>query len=145
MHFLEVPPFLQNLSTVEMALISKITVCMNVHMLRHGMMAAKGHSISIPQRMAIATKLPLLPSNVAIVILRRKGSSDSTKHYTVKRSNVENAIKGLCYGSPIGGFAEWQPGTQLYTGPDHIRKPLKGRYFNHPPNQYYHDVEISRG
>jgi len=35
-----------------------------------------------------------------------------------------------------------QPGSQLYTGPDHIRKPLKGRYFNHSPNQYYHKVEI---
>ena len=31
MYFTEIPPYLKDLSTVEMALISRITVVMNVH------------------------------------------------------------------------------------------------------------------
>ena len=58
MHFLPTPPYLKNLTTVEMALISKITVVMNVHVLRYGMLASKGHCISLPQEMNIAKKLP---------------------------------------------------------------------------------------
>ena len=33
MHFAEIPPYLKNLTTSEMALISRITVVMNVHLL----------------------------------------------------------------------------------------------------------------
>ena len=142
MHFLPVPPFLQNLTTIVLALISKITVCMNVHMLRYGMLAAKGHSISIPQRMKIARKLPQLPENVGILVLKRKGTKGQTKHYTVKRSAVQSALEGLCFGSPVGGFENEVPGSKLYLGPDHIQKSLKGRFFYYCPNQYYCDVEI---
>ena len=144
MHFEDIPPYLNNLSAVEKALISKITVCTNVHMLRHGMLSAKGHSISIPQRMAIATKLPLLPEDVGLIILRRQGSNNTTKHYTVQRKKVEEAIKGLCYGFPNGGVDHEMPGMHKYNGPDHKDKPLNGRFFYHFPNQYYNDVEIQQ-
>ena len=43
MHFSQVPPYLQNLSMVEKALIAEITVRINVHLLRHGMLSAKEH------------------------------------------------------------------------------------------------------
>ena len=43
MHFSPVPPYLQNLSMVEKALIAEITVRINVHLLRHGMLSAKEH------------------------------------------------------------------------------------------------------
>ena len=142
MHFKPIPPYLQNLTAVETALISKITVCTNVHMLRYGMLASKGHSISIPQRMAIAKKLPLLPENVNILILRRKGSNDVSKHYSVQRYKVEEAIKGLCYGLPNGGYEHEQPNTYKYLGPDHMNKLLNGRYFYFFPNEYYSDIEI---
>ena len=142
MHFETVPPYLLNLSTVELALISRITVCLNVHILRYGMLTAKGHSISIPQRMTIAKKLPLLPENIGIGILRCKGKNDVMKHYAVKRKNVERALNGLCYGFPNGGFEDRLPGTKVYTGPNHHNKNLHGRYFYHFPNQYYNDVEI---
>ena len=48
MHFNEIPPYLKNLTTVEIALISKITVVFNVHVLRYGMVASKGYCISLP-------------------------------------------------------------------------------------------------
>ena len=83
MHFLPTP-YLKNLTTVEMAHASKIIVVMNVHVLRYGMLASKGHCISLPQGMTIAKKLPLLPEEVGIVVLKRKNVRDNTLHqYTV--------------------------------------------------------------
>ena len=125
-----------------MALIAKITVCIKVHMLRYGMMASKGHSVSIPQRFAIATKLPQLPSRVGIIILRRKGSNTKSKYYTVQRKTVENALKCLCFGLPHGGTLSPSPTMKQYNGPNHMHKELKGRYFDHFPNHRYCDVMI---
>ena len=103
MHFEPVPPYLQNLTSVEMALISKIAVAINVHILRYGMLASKGHCISLPQEMHIAKHLPLLPQEVGIVVLKRKGTNEVLHQYTVKRTIVEEALKGLCFGFPHGG------------------------------------------
>ena len=46
--------------------------------------------------------MPLLPTEVGIVVLRRKGSG-KTSQYTVQRHVIENALKGLCFGFPEGG------------------------------------------
>ena len=145
MHFLPVPPYLQNLTLLEISLIRRITVIMNIHLLRYGMLASKGHCISLPQRMRIATELPLLPSEVGIVVLRKKGSKTTIRHYTVERNKVENALRGLCFGYPEGGL-EFPQGAvnNIYHGPDHDTRPLKGRYFQYLPNQYYKDVCIKQ-
>ena len=142
MHFYKIPDQLKNLTTVELALISKITVCIRVHMLRHSMLASKGHSVSIPQRMSIATQLPKLPHQVGIVILKRKGKNDKCKHYTVQRHTVQRALECLCFGVPNGGLEHQLPNTKLYKGPNHKNKILKGKYFEHFPNPYYTDVDI---
>ena len=52
-----------------MSLICRISVIVNVPILRYGMMSAKGHCINLPQKMSVATHLPLLPSEVEIVVL----------------------------------------------------------------------------
>jgi len=129
MHFLQCPPQLKNLSSIELALVSKITVAINVHMLRYGMLASKGHSVSLPQGMAIAKKLPQLPENVGIIVLQRKGKNDKLKQYTVSRLAVEEALKCLCFGVPCGGLEMEASDAKLYTGPNHINTPLNGRYF----------------
>ena len=141
MHFAEIPPYLKDLSTVDMALISRITVVMNVHLLRYGMMSSKGHCVSLPQEMTIASCLPLLPTDVGIVVLRRKGSG-RTRQYTVQRDVVEKALKGLCYGFPLGGTEIQKEGFTLYNGPDHVNMPLTQIFFKYHPNPYYRDVEI---
>ena len=74
--------------------------------------------------------------------MRRTNKNNHTKHYAVKRENVENAINGLCFGFPNGGVEEELPGTKVYTGPDHINKKFRGMYFYHLPNRYYSGVEI---
>ena len=144
MHFYPIPDVLKQLTTIELALISKITVCMRVHMLRYGMLSSKGHSVSVPQRMSIARQLPKLPQQVGIVVLKRKGQNQKSKHYTVKRKSVEDALNCLCYGIPNGGLDKAAPNTYLYTGPNHVHKQLNGKYFEHVPNPYYCDVEIMK-
>ena len=92
MNFGEISPYLKDLS--------RITVVMNVHLLRYGMMSSKGHFVSLPQEMTIASCLPLLPTGVGIVVLRRKGSG-RTRQYTMQRNVVEKTLKGLRYGFPL--------------------------------------------
>ena len=113
MHFNEIPPHLKNLTTVEIALISKITVVINVHVLRYGMLASKGYCISLPQDIhkEIATNLPLLPEEVGIVIHKRTNSTNTFLHqYSVQRRVVEDALNGLCYGFPTGGTSTHSAG-----------------------------------
>ena len=42
MHFRKVPPYLKGLTTTEMALVSKVSVLMNVHSLKTGMFPSQG-------------------------------------------------------------------------------------------------------
>ena len=63
-------------------------------------MSAKGHCISLSQKTRVATHLPLLPSEVAIVLLRKKVSNQCVKQYNVQRNTVENALRRLCFGFP---------------------------------------------
>ena len=120
MHFRNIPPHLKGLTSTEMALISKICVITNIHVLKTGMYAGRGHSISLPQPMNIATQLPLLPEDINIVVLKRTGASGKLRHYSVKRSSVQEALEGLCYGFPNGGIDSPNDLCQeLYTGADH--------------------------
>ena len=144
MHFEPVPPYLQNLSTVETALISRITVVMNIHLLRYGMLASKGHTVSLPQPMNIASNLPRLPTDVGLIILRRKGKHSVLRQYTVERHIVENALIGLCFGFPTGGILTEQEGYKKYYGPDHNMLAVHGRYFLFFPNAFYKDAIISK-
>ena len=142
MYFEVIPPYLQNLTTLEAALISRISVAINVHILRYGMLASKGHCVSLPQEMQIATQLPLLPQEVGIVVLKRTGSNEKLRQYTVKRKTVEDALKGLCFGYPYGGTTLARSGYVCYSGPNHIHKNLNGRFFEYIPNRFYKDVQI---
>ncbi len=143
MHFRKVPPYLKGLTTTETALISKISVLMNVHVLKTGMFASRGHCVSLPQAMNEAKQLPLLPAEVNIVVLKRIGADGKIKHYFVERSAVQESLEGLCYGYPHGGCDESNGlNTERYMGKDHAQMPLNGRYFQYIPNPYYHDVEI---
>ena len=147
MHFSEQPPFLKNLTLVELALVSKISVIMNIHILKKfGMFSYTGHTVSLPQKMKIATELPLLPEEVNILLITRKNSKNSNKHYTVQRDSVQKALEGLCFGFPHGGvdFPN-DTCTKKYDGKNHCSGViLHGKFFQHLPNPYYFDVSIQR-
>ena len=142
MHFHTVPPFLANLTLIETLMIRKITVALYVHTLKYGMLASKGHAVSIPQDMKVHRTLPLLPKEIGILVL--KSSKTKSKRYLASRSNVQNALEGLVFGYPKYGVD--QPpcdGYVLYRGNNHISGiDLEGKYFLYPPNPYYADVTI---
>ena len=70
MHFGEIPPFLSNLTFVESLMIRKISVAMYIHTSKYGALASKGHAVAVPQDMKIFTKLPLLPNEIGILLLK---------------------------------------------------------------------------
>ena len=142
MHFHPIPQFLSDLSLIETLMIRKITVALYVHTLKYGMLASKGHAVAIPQDMKVYRKLPLLPEEIGILVL--KSSKTNSKRYLASRSKVQNALEGLVFGLPKYGVAEPLSGEYvIYQGNDHVSGiRLKGKYFICPPNPYYADVTI---
>eukprot|EP00111_Clytia_hemisphaerica_P001294 TCONS_00003706-protein len=105
MHFENIPPYLQKLTLLETAMISKINTITNITILKYGMLRGKGHSIAVPNDMKIAKTLPNLPQEVGIILLRKKGANGEVlKEYTVRRDFVEKALTGLVFGWPNGGI-----------------------------------------
>ena len=141
MHFQPIPPFLERMSQIEALLIKKIQPFMLVHSLSYGMLASKGHAVSIPTKMSIDTKLPLLPQEVSLLILRRK--TTTSKDYYASRSVVQEALEGLCFGMPKYGECVPMEGFSQYKGKDHVSgMRLNGKWFKYEPNPFYYDVEI---
>ncbi|CAC5413966.1 unnamed protein product [Mytilus coruscus] len=92
----EVPLELANLSVVEEQLISRISPCINIHMLKHGGIAANGHCVAFPQEVNEPGKiLPKLPSEVNIIRVRKIGKNDTSKEFNVRRQKVQIALVWL--------------------------------------------------
>ena len=53
----KMPNELKNLSIVEQQLIARISPCINVHMLKHGGIAANGHCVAFPQEIDKPSKI----------------------------------------------------------------------------------------
>ena len=146
MNFLPIPPYLKKLRLIEKLMIRRVSVFQYIHTLKYGMLASKGHSISIPKDMKIHSKLPLLPDEVGVLILR--SGNTKSKLYLANRNNVQEALLGMVYGYPAGGLASIEdvddPHLYVqYSGRDHVDGTvLNGRYFQYCPYTTYHDVEI---
>ncbi|CAG2201823.1 unnamed protein product [Mytilus edulis] len=97
----EVPLELANLSVVEEQLISRISPCINIHMLKHGGIAANGHCVAFPQEVNEPGKiLPKLPSEVNIIRVRKIGKNDTSKEFNVRRQKVQIALIWLKKNNP---------------------------------------------
>ena len=141
MHFEKIPPFLLKLTFIEQLLIRKITVALYIHTLKYGILASKGHAVSVPQNLNIYTKLPLLPDEVGLLVLRTKGRK--SKRYIASCIKVQAALEGLIFGFPKFGLIHPVDGYSQYNGKDHISGiALKGKFFLYPPNPFYFDVSI---
>ena len=53
----ELPPEFVDLSVIEQQLISRISSCMNIHMLKHGGIASSGHRVTFPQEINEPAKI----------------------------------------------------------------------------------------
>jgi hypothetical protein len=107
MHFLDVPYFLEGLTAVERALVARVTVCQRIHLLRQGMASAKGHCLSVPNTMRVASKLPALAAEVGFVVLRRRNSQGKLQMYQVRRAAVQAALEGLRNGADGIARKDW--------------------------------------
>ena len=62
------PCELQCLTVIEQQLISRISPCMNVHMLKHGGIATSGHCVTFPQEVNEPAKIfPRLPHEIDLI------------------------------------------------------------------------------
>lgn len=87
------PPELKDLTIVEQQLISRISPCINLHMLKHGGLAANGHCVAFPQEVSEPGKIfPKLPSEVNIIRVRKQGENDTSKEFKVRRYKIQNAL-----------------------------------------------------
>ena len=82
--------------------------------LKYGMLASKGHAVSIPHDIHLLTKLPQLPSEVGILLVR--GGKNNSKAYCASRKRVQDAQEGLVFGCPKYGVSDPMSGYVLYNG-----------------------------
>lgn len=96
-----VPEIMQNLSLVEQQLISRISAAIQVHMLKHGGIAANGHCVAFPQNVnEPAQILPKLPEEVQVIRVRKQGRNDSSKEFNVRRFIVQQVLQWLKLNNP---------------------------------------------
>ena len=88
------PPELKDLTIVEQQLISRISLCINLHMLKHGGLAAYGNCVAFPQEVSEPGNFfsPKLPSEVNIIRVRKQGKNDTSKEFNVRRYTIQNAL-----------------------------------------------------
>src|ERR1700761_747912 len=90
-----VPPQLQHLTDMEEMVISRVKTVMQVRYTKGRQLCYKDHIVNLPQNIIeIATKLPRLPEDVDLVIIRRDGV-DLSHHvdYVVRRAKVRAALE----------------------------------------------------
>ena len=87
---------MKGLTEAEEMLISAVTPFMSVYRLPQGQYGYRGHVINMPQDLtAFATSLPRLPSELDVMIVRKKGSNNTHQDFRVRRMVVQHAFQWL--------------------------------------------------
>jgi signal recognition particle subunit SEC65 len=95
------PQELMDLTMVEQQLISKISPCINVHMLKHGGIASSGHCVTFPQEVNEPGQIfPRLPQEIQIIRVRKQGKNNTSKEFRVRRFKVQHALVWLKSNNP---------------------------------------------
>ena len=77
-------------------LISAVTPFMSIYHLPQGQYGYKGHVINMPQDLSVfTTSLPRLPSELDVIIVRKKGSNNTHCDFRVRRMVVQRALQWL--------------------------------------------------
>lgn len=96
-----VPNELMGLTQVEEMLIARALPIMHIYVKRGGQRGYSGHCVNLPQNITeLAHFLPRFPKDLSIIIIKTKGSNDSSKNLIVRRKAVENAINWLLKLNP---------------------------------------------
>ena len=77
-------------------LVSAVMSIMSIYRLPHGQYGYSGHVINLPQDVAsFATRLPCLPSELDVIVVRKEGAGQSHRDFHVRRSVVLRALQWL--------------------------------------------------
>ena len=94
------PKELSNLSILEQ-LICRISPCINVHLLKHGVIGSSGHCVTFPQDINQPAQIfPRLPKEISIIRVGKQGKNDTSKEFRVRRQTIENALLWLENNNP---------------------------------------------
>ena len=87
---------LQGLTQTEEMLISAVMPIMSIYKLPHGQYSCSGHVVNLPQDVAsFAQKLPRLPSNLDVLVVRKEGANQTHSNFRVGRVVVQIALQWL--------------------------------------------------
>jgi hypothetical protein len=90
------PPEMSDLIVIEQQLISRISPCINVHLLNHGGIASSGHCVTFPQEVNEPAKLfPRLLKEIEVPKVKKQGQNDTLKDFVVRRYKIQNALNFL--------------------------------------------------
>ena len=90
------PPEMSDLIVIEQQLISRISPCINVHLLNHGGIASSGHCVTFPQEVNEPEKLfPRLLKEIEVPKVKKQGQNDTLKDFVVRRYKIQNALNFL--------------------------------------------------
>jgi hypothetical protein len=90
------PPEMSDLTVIEQQLISRISPCINVHLLNHGGIASSGYCVTFPQEVNEPAKLfPRLPKEIEVPKVKKQGQNDTLKYFVVRRYKIQNALNFL--------------------------------------------------
>ncbi len=88
--------FMQGLTQVEEMLIAGVLPIMSLYRLPHGQYGYSGHVINLPQDVAsFASRLPRVPRELDVVMVRKEGAANSHRDFRVRRSVVLHALQWL--------------------------------------------------
>ena len=77
-------------------LISAVMPIMSIYRLPHGQYGYSGHVINLPQDVAsFATRLPRLPSELDVIVVKKEGAGQSHRDFRIRRSVVQCALQWL--------------------------------------------------
>jgi hypothetical protein len=95
------PPEMSDLTVIEQQLISRISPCINVHLLNHGGIGSSGHCVTFPQEVNEPAKIfPRLPKEIEVLKVKKQGQKDTSKDLVVRRYKVQNALNFLKTNNP---------------------------------------------
>jgi hypothetical protein len=95
------PPEMSDLTVIEQQLISRISPCINVHLLNHGGIGSSGHCVTFPQEVNEPAKIfPRLPKEIEVLKVNKQGQKDTSKDFVVRRYKVQNALNFLKTNNP---------------------------------------------
>ena len=87
---------LQGLKQTEEMLISAVMPIMSIYKLPHGQYSCSGHVVNLPQDVVLlAQKLPRLPSNLDVLVVRKEGANQTHIDFRVRRVVVKRALQWL--------------------------------------------------